>query len=371
MYYDKFIVFHARNVSERTQSSRTAMTDLKIATNLAWPSFRNVALDVSKALRPYCNSFIFDWKEVKPGGNILFIETIRQDTLKFLGEILPGSNIVFYGTTEGHTLLDRESVEVARNINIVAVSNFVRQMLEEVGVTVAGVVHHGLDMDANAVDLSFLHSVKERANKKLIALTIASNDPRKGLEKLLQAYKFIESSVPNSFLVLHSEPKRNYDHEEQRYRERYYDLPKLVSKLGIERIWLTNSYGLMSSGEVNALYELCQAYVFPSFSEGFGLPMLEAFRFNKPVVAVDAPPFNEIIEDGYTGKLIPYKEVRWFNYKNKVLFKMHVYEPHSLAEAMASLLTNQVLRARMETNIRERKHRWSIHKSYPKLLDYF
>lgn len=371
MTYDKFMRFHAGNMVEEKQRSRIPMTDLKIVTNLAWPSFRNVALDVSKALRPYCNSHVLDWKEVKPGGNVLFIETVRQDNLKFLEKLLPGSNIVFYGTTEGHSILDRESVEVARNVNVVAVSNFVRQMLEEVDVPVAGVVHHGLDMDANEVDLSFLHSVKEKVREKLVALTIASNDPRKGLKELLQAYKFVESDVPNSFLVLHSEPKRDYNYEEQRYHERWYDLPKLVSKLRIERIWLTNSYRLMSSGEVNALYKLCQVYVFPSFSEAFGLPMLEAFRFNKPVVAVDAPPFNEIIEEGYTGKLIPYKKTRWFNYKNMVLFKMHVYEPRDLAEAMASLLSNNSLREYMETQIREGKHRWSIYKLYPKILDYF
>ena len=347
------------------------MSDLNIVTNLAWPAFRNVALDIQKALRPHCNSHLLDWKDAKAGGNILFIETVRRDTLKLVKRILPGSNIVFYGTTEGHSLLDRESVEVARNINVVAVSNFVRQMLEEVDVPVAGVVHHGLDMDATDVDVSFLRSIEEKIGEKLVTLTIASNDPRKGLRELLQAYKLVEKAVPNSFLVLHSEPKKYYDYEEQRYRERYYDLPKLVTNLGIERVWLTNCHGAMSSGEVNALYELCRVYILSSFSEGFGLPILEAFRLNKPVVAVDAPPFNEIIEEGRSGKLIPYEEVRWFNHKNKVVFKMHVYDPHKLAEAMISLLSNNGLRENMENSIRETKYRWSIHKLYPKLLDYF
>ena len=344
---------------------------LKIVTNLAWPSFRNVALDIQKALKPYCNSSILDWREAKPGGNILFIETVRRDTLKLLKNHLPGSNIVFYGTTEGHSFLDGESVELARNIKVVAVSNFVRQMLEEAGISVAGVVHHGVDMDAKEVDSSFLQMVEEKVRGKLVALTVASNDPRKGLEKLLQAYKIVEEEVPNSFLVLHSEPKRYYNREEKRYRERYYDLPELASKLKIERLWLTNRYGLMTHSEVNALYELCQIYVSSSFSEGFGLPILEALRFDKPVVAVDAPPFNEVIEDGRTSKLIPYKEVQWFNYKNKILLKMHVYEHNCLAETMINLLSDIGLRERMQANIKEKKHEWSIHKLYPKLLKYF
>jgi len=344
---------------------------VRIVTNVDWPSFRNVALDIQKALKPYFDSTILDWKEAKTGGNILFIETVRKDTLKFLKKFLSGSNMVFYGTTEGHSFLDEESINIARKIKVVAVSNFVKQMLEEVDVPVAGVVHHGLDMDAREVDLSFLKSIKEKFEEKLLTLTVASNDPRKGLKRLLQACMLVEDRIPDSFQVLHSEPKTYYDYEEQKFRERYYDLPGLVSKLGVKRIWLTNHYGLMTPEEVNALYKLCHIYVLSSFSEGFGLPMLEAFRFNKPVIAVDAPPFNEVIEDGRTGKLIPYKELRWFNHKNKVLFKMHIYETQELAEAIVNLLSNSDLRENMENQIRERKHRWSIHNLYPRLLDYF
>ena len=361
-----------RTINESLGTSlRSSVTDLRIVTNLAWPAFRNVALDIHNALKPYCRATVLDRREAKPGGNILFIETIRKDTLKLLKTLLPGSNIIFYGTTEGHSFLDAESLKIAKRIKIVAVSHFVKQMLEEVGLSVAGVVHHGLDMDTKEVDFSFLKSVKEKLGEKLVTLTIASNNPRKGLETLLQAYRLVEGKVINSFQILHSAPKKYYDFEEQRYRERYYDLPELVSRFEIKRIWLTNHHKLMTPEEVNALYSLCHIYVLSSFSEGFGLPMLEAFRFNKPIIAVDAPPFNEVVEEGRTGKLIPCKEVRWFNHKNKVLFKMHIYEPQDLAEAMSSLLLNNSLRKKMEACIQEKKHHWDIYNLYPKLLSYF
>lgn len=345
--------------------------DLKIVTNLAWPSFKNVALDIQNALKPYCNSSILDWKKAKPGGNILFIETVRKDTLEIVKKLHPISNVVFYGTTEGHSFLDEESIELTRNIKVVANSNFVKQMLKEVGVSVAGVVYHGIDLDAKQADTSFLQSIEEKTRSKLVALTIASNDPRKGLKKLLKAFKIVEVEVPNSFLILHSEPKRYYNRKEKGYHEGYYDLPELASNLRIERAWLTNRYGMMKSDKVKALYKLCSIYVLPSFAEGFGLPILEAFRFDKPVIAVNAPPFNEIIKDGYTGRLIPYKEIRWFNNKYKIIFKMHVYEQTILAEAMIELFSNTDLLERMQNSIKEKKHEWSIHKLYPKLLDYF
>lgn len=349
----------------------SSAADLKIVTNLTWPSFRNVALDVQKALRPYCRSEVLDWRSVKPGGNILFIETIRSDTLKFLRKFLLGSKVVFYGTTEGHSFLDRDSIKVAEEIRVVAVSNFVKQMLEEVNVPVAGVVHHGLDMDSTEVNSSFLQSVEEKSVGKLVTLTIAGNDPRKGLDKLLKACVSVEVRIPNSFLVLHSQPKIYYDIEEKRYKERHCDLPRLASELGVKNVWLTNSYGMLAPAEVNALYKLCSIYVFPSFSEGFGLPMLEAFRFNKPVVAVDAPPFNEVIEDGRSGKLIPCNGIQWYSYRKQINFKMHVYETSSLAETMSDLLLDTSLRKKMGGYIQENKHRWSIHSLYPKLLNYF
>jgi len=344
---------------------------LKIATNMGWPSFRNVALDVQKALKPYCDSMVFDWREVEPRGRILLMETIRKDTLRSIRRLLPGSNIVFYGTTEGHSLLDKESLRLAEKVKVVAVSGFVKQMLEEVNVHVAGVVHHGLDFDAKSTDPALLSSAAEKTRDRIVSLTVASNDPRKGLKELLEAYKSVEGEVDNSFLVLHSQPKWYSDPKDGRLHERCCDLPSLASVLGIERLWLTEQYGEMTSEELNALYSLCHIYVFPSFSEGFGLPTLEAFRFDKPVVAVDAPPFNEVVEDGKTGRLIPFVETRWFDYKGMVLFKMHVYEPDSLREAMVSLLTDRRSRESMAAEIHERKRNWSIHVLYPRLLGYF
>ncbi len=358
------------NPAINVRSNDSSAVDLKIVTNLAWPSFRNVALDVQKALSPYRRSQVLDWRSAESGGDVLFIETVRTDTLRCLRKLLPKSNVVFYGTTEGHSLLDGESIKLVREAQVVAVSGFVKQMLEEVDVPVAGVVHHGLDMSDTEVNASFLESVGEKTGKKPVALTIAGNDARKGLDRLLRAYALVEARDRDSFLILHSEP-RTYYVEAKGRRQRHCDLSRLASELGLRSVWLTNSYGKLASAEVNALYRLCSIYVLSSFSEGFGLPMLEAFRFNRPVVAVDAPPFNEVIEDGRTGRLIPCTEVRWHNYRNQMLFKMHLYETDSLADAMSDLLLDTRLRARMESCIQKSKHRWEINHLYPELLKYF
>jgi len=332
---------------------------IKIITKLDWPSFRNVATMVGKALKTHSDCTIQDWTRAKPGGNVLFIGTVFHQTLNFLSKFVRQSSIVFYGTVEGRIFVEDTDLEIASQIKIVAVSNFVKQMLEESGIRVAGVVHHGLDVNDNKVNIPFYKTLKKKLKDKRIILTVAANDPRKGLDKLLSTYRFVEHEIQNTFLILHSKPKG------------YYNLTKTAKGLRIKRLWLTNLYGKLTPTKLNALYNICNIYVQPSYSEGFGLPILEAFKFNKPAIAVDAPPFNEIIKQNRNGILVPSSASGWLNYRNMILFKMHWYEAEDMASAIVDLLTNQRLITKMQTTIRNEKCHWDIHRLYPKLLGYF
>src|SRR4030043_1009270 len=321
---------------------------VKIVTKMDWPSFRNVAIQVRKALSTYCDCTIYDETNVKPGGNILFIGTVFHQTLNFLDKFLGRSNIVFYGTTEGHSIVDEESLKVAKQIKIIAVSNFVKQMLEEIGVPVAGMVHHGLDMDDRRVDAQFDKVLKKKLENKKIIFTASANHSRKGLDNLLCSYHLVEQEIKNTYLILHSDPTG------------YYDIWKMAKDLKLKHLWLTNLFGKLSPSQLNAFYNLCIVYVQPSYSEGFGLPILEAFRFNKPAITVDAPPFNEVIEDGKSGILVPLSKITWFNSENLVLFKMTMYGAEDLAHAMLGLVTNQQQVVKMQENIQKEKHNWSV-----------
>jgi glycosyltransferase involved in cell wall biosynthesis len=62
---------------------------------------------------------------------------------------------------------------------------------------------------------------------------------------------------------------------------------------GIEaRLVLTNE---IPDAAVRVLYQRCAAFVFPSFYEGFGLPLLEAMRCGAPVVAGDNSSQREVV----------------------------------------------------------------------------
>jgi len=53
----------------------------------------------------------------------------------------------------------------------------------------------------------------------------------------------------------------------------------------------------ISEIELKSLYQLCEAFVFPSLDEGFGLPILEGLGCGARVVASDLPVFREIAGD--------------------------------------------------------------------------
>src|SRR5207253_820484 len=50
----------------------------------------------------------------------------------------------------------------------------------------------------------------------------------------------------------------------------------------------------LTDKELVALYKNAQVYVFPSFSEGFGLPLLEAMACGCPVVSSDRTSLPEV-----------------------------------------------------------------------------
>jgi len=52
-------------------------------------------------------------------------------------------------------------------------------------------------------------------------------------------------------------------------------------------------------------YRHCDALLFPSRFEGFGLPVVEAMACGKSVIATDTSSLPEIVEDGVTGHLCP------------------------------------------------------------------
>jgi glycosyltransferase involved in cell wall biosynthesis len=115
-------------------------------------------------------------------------------------------------------------------------------------------------------------------------LSLCSIQPRKNLRRLIEAYSLLRR--------LHPEGK----------------LPTLV--LAGKRGWLENETmqaaqrdelsadirftGYVADEHLNALYNGATCFVYPSYFEGFGLPILEAMRCGTPVIAGNRTSIPEV-----------------------------------------------------------------------------
>lgn len=107
--------------------------------------------------------------------------------------------------------------------------------------------------------------------------------PHKNLGRLIDAYAEIKKTHPDLYLVLAGKKDALYEAHERRVREK-----------GITGVVFT---GFVSDAQLRWLYEHCRAYIFPSLSEGFGLPGLEAMAHGAPVVSSNATCLPEVYGD--------------------------------------------------------------------------
>ena len=124
-------------------------------------------------------------------------------------------------------------------------------------------------------------------SKKYI-LHVGTFDKRKDLLTLLKAFKNFKETVSQFDLkcVLVGEQRPN-GHQEV--------LNEMLNF--VEENHLGDSVimpGFLPKAEVGELYRNAYVYVFPSLYEGFGIPILEAFSQNVPVVTSDCEALKEI-----------------------------------------------------------------------------
>jgi glycosyltransferase involved in cell wall biosynthesis len=143
----------------------------------------------------------------------------------------------------------------------------------------------------------------------------------------------------------------------------------LQQQLMLKRFWLTNLWGVLPREKLQSLYALCDFYVQPSMVEGFGLTFLEAFRHNKPVVAVDCPAGNEIIKDGCTGLLIPITETEDIVWQQRHAIRLHYFDIDALIDAML-LMCNSEVRQNMAKNVEKEKHKWDMNIHYKRFEEW-
>jgi glycosyltransferase involved in cell wall biosynthesis len=109
-------------------------------------------------------------------------------------------------------------------------------------------------------------------------LYVGNAYPYKNLERLVESFDLLDR--PDYQLVLVG--KKDYFYER---------LQTFIAQRGLKNVIFT---GFVSDGQLAWLYQHAAAYVFPSLSEGFGLPGLEAMAAGLPVISSNATCLPEV-----------------------------------------------------------------------------
>ena len=118
--------------------------------------------------------------------------------------------------------------------------------------------------------------------KKPYILYVGSLYPHKNVEIVARALKTLAQPIP--LLVIVS--ARNV------FMKRFETFLKEIKADNLVKM-----VGYVSDKDLAMLYKASQGYIFPSLSEGFGLPGLEAMAYNTPVIVSDIPVLKEIYGD--------------------------------------------------------------------------
>ena len=146
-----------------------------------------------------------------------------------------------------------------------------------------------IHLGVSPIRLSFNGLEKDFVFKKFkidsqYILFIGVLEPRKNILNLLKAFhKFYALHLALKLVIVGSKGWN------------FTSIFELVKSLGLEdRIIFT---GFVSEREKFLLISNCRLFVYPSFYEGFGLPILEAFVYNVPTVTSNVSSMPEIAGD--------------------------------------------------------------------------
>ncbi|MHA1593616.1 MAG: glycosyltransferase [Candidatus Baldrarchaeia archaeon] len=264
-----------------------------------------------------------------------------------------------YVTIEG---VPRKSSVLCSNLprlEYIANSRFTKKCLEYVGFRIKDVVHHGVDTDLAKKAFQTASLTRARILKnykdKCVFLFVGRNDPRKGLPALSEAVQILLDKGRRDFVLL------------------------LVTEESAKPMFAKPNcvfyakFGSMEYFKILQLMSAVDYVVFPSYCEGFGLPLLEANSVGTPVIHAWAPPFDEFSSKDFNF-VFDYTEEKMVPCGNSQWWLFHTYPPEFLAEMMDYAIdvwkNHKDELGQYCVKAMEHAENWDYRRVYRKLLKY-
>lgn len=209
--------------------------------------------------------------------------TIHDISFNFFPQLVKYSDLLFL-----KTLIPRSLKMAAK---IVAVSKFTKKEIEEyyhIPADKIVAVPNGVDFKLfdQFIAQEKLECIRSKYNlpDKFI-LYIGTLQPRKNIPALIDAMKILCKKYNYQdikLVIAGNRTARNFDPK----------IDETIEKLNLQKSVIFP--GWIDEEDKPAIYKLSQCFVFPSFYEGFGIPIIEAMAAGTPVVSSDSSCLPEI-----------------------------------------------------------------------------
>lgn len=226
---------------------------------------------------------------------------------------------IIYVTIEGVPKKSSVLYSPLTRLEYIAVSKFVAKMLTKAGCKVRASVHHAINIDDSIKALQIAPKVRAKLKSQfpndVLFLFVGRNDPRKGIDKIIQANNILKQEGLMNYRIL------------------VVSDPSIKNVLTDDRFVIVNPFGSMNHVQVLALMRAVDYVMLPSKSEGFGLPVLEAMSVGTPTLHTWCPPFTEFSSDEFNF-VWEYDTIQLVDTKMSQYFVMHEYDPLYLADSI-------------------------------------
>ncbi|MCK4518906.1 MAG: glycosyltransferase family 4 protein [Candidatus Omnitrophica bacterium] len=197
--------------------------------------------------------------------------------------------------------------EVVKWNHIIAVSNYIKEELQSVGIRESriSVVYHGVDTERfkPASAQALIKKYPQFKGKKVI-FHPARMGLAKGCDTSIKAIAIVKKQVPEVMLILCG-TKNIIDWNSTQQKDIAYML-HLIKTLDLEK----NVYiDMIPHNLISKFYNLASVSVYPSTAcEPFGITMLESLSSSVPMVVTETGGMPEIIQDGLNGYIVKVKK---------------------------------------------------------------
>jgi len=263
---------------------------------------------------------------------------------------------VTYVTVEGLPLETMIKEWVRRDCTFIANSRFTARMLRRVNVEVKDIIYHGVNYDIiNKVKPQINERkqlLKKQLKAKVIFGTVASELPRKGLDRLADTIKVLSGLKDVKFYILTTPAGR-------------------TQFMPMNNVHVSANFGKLEREELISLIGSFDFYICSSLSEGFGLPILEAQALGKPIIYPDYDPLNEITHPTANFP-IKWIEEQYVKFREGIQYLFRLYSPDDMAEQIKKayeIYTCEPSQYReLSQQVQEYAMQFDIMKTYTKLV---